>query len=264
MSSVWNALILVGVLVLSVCGAELAMSEEQLDGRAIAKLSYDRPNGDDRRQLCTMTLINQRGATRVRKVEMFAKDYGEVQKSIMVFREPADVKNTMFLSWSYEDPNKDDDRWLYMPAMKNVRRISGKSKNEYFMGTDFTYDDLGKRSVDKDKHTLLGEEQLEGRNCWKLESVPVDPEELYVRRVSWIDKESHVLIRTDYYDKDGLNKTLLVKDLRQEKGIWTNFHTEVNSVSRQHQTILKIESIEYDTGLKDELFRVATLQGGRL
>ncbi len=264
MSRMWNAVILAGVLVvLTVGGAEQAASEE-LDGRAIAKLVYDRPNGDDRKQIATMTLVNQRGATRVRKVDMFSKDYGEDQKSIMVFREPADVKNTMFLSWSYEDATKDDDRWLYMPAMKNVRRISGKSKNEYFMGTDFTYDDLGKRSVDKDKHTLLGEEQLEGRTCWKLESVPVDPDDLYVRRVSWVDKESHVLVRTEYYDKDGLNKTLVVKELRQEKGIWTSFHTEVNSVSRQHQTILKIESIEYDTGLKDELFRVATLQSGRL
>lgn len=237
---------------------------EELDGKSVAKLVYDRPDGEDRTQICTMTLVNQRGAARVRKLEMRSKDYGGDQKAIMIFREPADVKNTMFLSWSYDAVDRDDDRWLYMPAMKNVRRISGSSKNEYFMGTDFTYDDLGKRSIDKDNYTLLGEERQDGRDCWKLESVPVALDDMYVRKVSWVDKEAHVAIRTDYYDKDGLSKTLQVKDLRKYNGIWTIFHSEINNVTRKHQTILKIDSIEYNTGLRDELFRVSTLQHGRL
>ncbi|MDO5537858.1 MAG: outer membrane lipoprotein-sorting protein [Desulfovibrionaceae bacterium] len=257
-------LLLAAGLVLAALAASSAASAAPLTGRDVAKLVYDRPNGEDRVQVCTMTLTNQRGATRVRRLEMRSKDYGEDQKSIMIFREPADIQNTMFLSFSYEEAGRDDDRWLYMPAMKNVRRISGSSKNEYFMGTDFTYDDLGKRSVDKDTHELLGEEDLDGRRCWKLESKPVDPDDGYVRRVSWVDQEAHVTVRTDYYDRDGLQKTLRVLDLQKRGGIWTTMHSEMNNVSRNHRTELKVESIEYDTGLSDSLFRVATLQRGRL
>ena len=236
----------------------------ELDGRAVAMLVHDRPDGEDRAQVCTMTLINRRGATRVRKVEMRSKDYGRDQKSIMLFREPADVKDTMFLSWSYDDVTHEDDRWLYMPAMKSVRRISGASKNEYFMGTDFTYDDIGKRSVDKDTHALLGEETWEGYDCWKLESIPVDPDDAYARKVSFVDKISYVAVRVEYYDKDGLIKVLTVKDLRRVGEFWTVFLSEMDNVSRSHKTVLQIDSIDYDTGVKDELFRVATLQRGRL
>lgn len=233
-----------------------------LTGKDIAQLVYDRPDGKDRVQICTMTLSNQNGATRVRKLEIRSKDYGKNQKSIMVFKEPADVKNTMFLSWSYEEADRDDDRWLYLPALKNIRRISGASKNDYFMGTDFTYDDLGKRSVNKDTHTLLGEEDLDGYHCWKLESRPVD-DDGYVRRISWVDKESHVAIRTDYYDKDGLLKTLRIRDLRKHNGIWTSFHSEMSNIVRHHKTTLMIESITYDSGLPDQLFSISTLQRGR-
>lgn len=257
-----NAVLVFVVLVL--CGAGSATGAEKPDGKAVAAMVHDRPDGNDRTQLCTMTLVNQRGATRTRTLEIRSKDYGKDQKSIMVFRAPADVKNTMFLSWSYDDSDRDDDRWLYMPAMKNVRRISGSGKNEYFMGTDFTYDDLGKRSVGKDTHTLLGEETLNGMDCWKLESVPVDRDDMYTRRISWVDKTSHIAVRTDYYDKDGLQKRLEVKELRQHNGIWTTFHSEMNNISRGHRTVLKIDAIDYDTGLGDELFRVATLQRGRL
>ena len=74
----------------------------------------------------------------------------------MVFEKPADVKGTAFLSWEYDDPKKEDDKWLYMPAMKKVRRISGASKNEYFMGSDFTYDDMGDRNVEEDTQYPAG------------------------------------------------------------------------------------------------------------
>lgn len=97
------------------------------------------------------------------------------RKSIMFFQYPGDVKGTGFLTWDYDDPSRDDDKWLYLPAMKKTRRISGSSaKQDYFMGSDFTYDDMGSRHVDEDTHKLLGEESIGGHKCWQLESVPKD------------------------------------------------------------------------------------------
>lgn len=243
----------------------LAQNEEPaLTGRDVMILEDERPDGDDRRMVMTMRLVNRRGRERVRTVESLSKDYGKDKKSVMIFREPADVRGTMFLSWEYDAPEKDDDKWLYMPAMKKVRRISGASRNEYFMGTDYTYDDMGDRHVDEDKHTLLGSEQLHSFSCWKVESIPLDAEDMYSRKVVWLDKNSHLIIKGEYYDKDGLVKIYRALDIRQQDGIWTTFRSEMDNVTREHKTIMEIDSIAFNTGVDDTVFRVATIQRGRL
>ena len=152
---------------------------QEMSGKEIMTIVDERPDGDDRRSVLTMTLINKRGQQRIREVKSFSKDFGKDKKSVMVFEKPADVKGTAFLSWEYDDPAREDDKWLYMPALKKVRRISGSSRNEYFMGSDFTYDDMGDRNVEEDTHTLLGEENVGGHACWKVKSIPVDPKDVY-------------------------------------------------------------------------------------
>ena len=97
-------------------------------GRDVMVMEDERPDGDDRTSVMKMTLVNKRGSKRVREVSSYSKDYGKDKKSVMVFDRPADVKGTAFLSWEYDDPSREDDKWLYMPAMKKVRRISGASK----------------------------------------------------------------------------------------------------------------------------------------
>jgi hypothetical protein len=129
----------------------------QLTGREIVNKAYNLPSGDDQTSQLTMTLVNKSGQTRVRKIQQFTKDFGTVEKSIMFFLSPADVKNTSFMNWSYDDENKADDQWIYLPALKKVKRISSDSKSDYFMGSDFTYDDLGDRKLDADTHKLLHE-----------------------------------------------------------------------------------------------------------
>lgn len=233
-------------------------------GKDIMQLQYDRADGDDRKMTLTMRLINRQGKERIRTVKSMSKDYGKDKKTIMLFQKPADVKGTMFLSWEYDSQNKEDDKWLYMPAMKKVRRISGASKNEYFMGTDYTYDDMGDRNVDEDSHTLLGEENIGDKNCWKIKSVPLDPQDLYTHKILWIDKISYLIIKGEYYDKDGLVKTYQALDVRKQDGFWLTFRSEMNNVSRQHKTILEIESMQFNTGIQDSLFQVTTLQRGRL
>ncbi len=231
-------------------------------GREIMQLEDNRPDGEDRKSVMTMTLINKRGGERVRTVKIFSRDFGKDKKSTMVFQKPADVRGTVFLNWEYDQPDHEDDKWLYMPALKKERRISGASKNEYFMGTDFTYDDMGDRNVDEDTHTLMGEERLRDRDCWKIEAIPVDPEDMYTRRILWVDKEAHLLLQGEYYDKDGLVKVYRALDVRRENGIWTIFRSEMDNISREHKTLMEISEIHYDTGLGEELFRVSALQRG--
>jgi len=236
-----------------------------LTGRDIMLKVHNRPDGDDQKGIMQMTLINRRGRKRERTVLFFSKDYGKDSKSITYFQSPADVKGTGFLQYEYDDPSKEEDRWLYLPALKKVRRISGSSKNDYFMGTDFTYDDMGDRSVDEDHHKLLREEEVDGLKCWVLESTPKDKNHMYSKTIKWIRQDALIPIRVEFYDRqENLLKILTVKDVRKQDGIWTAFEMEMDNIQENHKTNLKIEEIHYNTGLKDNLFRVSTLERGRI
>lgn len=101
------------------------VAAENLTGRDIVQKVKDRPDGDTRSSELSMTLINKAGSKRERKITSFAMDVGKDTKQIMFFRYPNDVKGTGFLTVDYDDISKDDDKWLYLPAMKKTRRISG-------------------------------------------------------------------------------------------------------------------------------------------
>ncbi len=237
----------------------------ELTGTDIMLKVDNRADGDDRKSIMHMTLINKRGRTRERTVLSYQKDYGKDTKAIMYFQKPADVKGTGFLSWEYDDPSKDDDRWLYLPALKKVRRISGSTKNDYFMGTDFTYDDMGGRSVDEDNHKLLREEKRDGQKCWVVESVPKDKDYMYSRMVRWIRQDAFVPIRVEFYDRQGnLLKILTIPDVRKQDGFWTMFKMKMDNIQERHKTILELEEVHYNTKVKDSLFRVSTLERGRI
>ena len=234
------------------------------DAYEIMKRVDERPDGEDRRSVLVMELINREGSKRVRRLLSLAKDYGVDSRKVLALLDPPDVKGTAFLSWDYAAPAREDDRWLYLPALKRVRRIMGESRNDTFMGSDFTYDDLGDRSVDEDDHRLLGEETLEGFDCWVVESVPKDTTERYTRKKIWVRKDADLPIRVEYFDKDGLLKTLRVLEAHLQDGFWVQVSTEMHNVPEDHRTVLTVEEIQHDTGLRDSLFEVATIQRGHL
>ena len=237
----------------------------ELTGHDIMIKVDNRPDGDDRTMTMNMTLINKRGKTRERSVLSYSKDYGKDSKALIYFKQPADVKGTGFLSWEYDDPDKDDDRWLYLPALKKVRRISGSSKNEYFMGTDFTYDDMGNRSVDEDDHTLLREEEIDGTVYWVVESKPKNKDDMYSKVIKWIRQDALMSVKVEFYDKQAnLLKILTVPDIRKQDGFWTAFKMEMQNIQEKHKTILKVTEMHYNQGLKDNFFRVSTLESGKI
>ena len=251
---------------LTLCiGIQMLPAQENLTGRDIMLRADERPDGDDRKSVMHMTLINKRGKTRERTILSYSKDYGPDTKTLMYFQQPADVKGTGFLAWEYEDASKDDDRWLYMPALKKVRRISGSSKNDYFMGSDFTYDDMGDRAVDEDTHQFLREESFEENLCWVVESIPKEDDYMYSKVIYWIRQDAYIAAKIEYYDRQGkLMKTLTCPDVRQTRGFWTIYQFKMDNFQEKHQTILEMEEIEYDTGIEDNMFRVSNLERGRI
>ncbi|MTI60098.1 MAG: outer membrane lipoprotein-sorting protein [Firmicutes bacterium] len=236
-----------------------------LTGRDIMLKVDNRDDGDTRKAKMVMTLINKVGDKRIREVVSYQKDYGKDTKSIMIFESPGDVKGTGYLSWEYDEQDKEDNRWLYMPALRKIRRISGSSSNDYFMGTDFTYDDMGDRNVDEDEHTLLREEEVEGYKCWVVESIPKEIDEGdYSKKISWVRQDIAMVIKTGYYNEYGLLKTYRAEDIVKIDGIWTAQEKVMINKQEEHQTILEMTEIEFNLALDDNLFRTSTLERGNI
>jgi len=222
---------------------------------------YNRESPKDGESDMTMTLINSKGKERVRYLHQFLKDYADVEKKVMFFKAPADVKNTSFLNYSYDD-DRDDDQWLYLPALKKVKRISGGSKDDYFMGSDFTYEDMEKRSPNKDVHKLLKTETLNGEECFVVESSPKE-EGQYSKRVAWVIKDKWIPLKIDFYDEDeDLLKTLAITDHQKLNGYWTIIVQEMVNVQKDHKTVISLTNIQLEKGLGDEKFTQRAMMKG--
>lgn len=259
-----NRIALVFMLVLGLIAMASARATI-FDGREIMSQVVDRPDGDDRKMVMRLILINEKEQTRERTVLSFSKDYGGDTKRILYFEKPADVKGVTLLTWEYDDPSKEDDRWLYLPALRKTRRLSGSAKNEYFLGTDFTYDDLGEHSVEEDNHELVKEEMFNGQICWVVNSVPRGTDGIYGKKVCWVRKDCLVIVKTEYYDQNQrLLKVLNALDIELRDGFWTILKMEMNNVQSKHKTVVEITDIKYNIDLKDSFFSVATLERGIL
>ena len=235
----------------------------EMSGREIVDKAYNLPSGDDQTSTLTMTLVNKSGQSRVRKIKQYSKDLGNMEKSIMFFMSPADVKNTSFMNWSYDDDSKDDDQWIYLPALKRVKRISSDSKSDYFMGSDVTYDDLGDRKLDADTHTLLREEEVDGVACYVVESVAKDDEYMYAKTVTWIRKDNFIGLKKEFYDEDEeLLKVLTIKKFETIDGIIVITHSEMKNVQKNHSTKIELSDISVNSGVPASKFTERMMMRG--
>jgi len=235
---------------------------QSLTGKQIIEKVYNRPTGDDQTSDLTMTLTNKSGNQRVRKIKQFTMDLGDVEKSIMFFLSPADVKNTSFMNWTYES-DQGDDQWIYLPALKKTKRISSDSKSDYFMGSDFTYDDLGDRKLEDDTHQLLREETLDGKACYVVESVSKDEDYMYFKTLVWIDKTNFIGVQKEFYDEDeDLLKILSIKEVEKISNIWVITNSEMKNVQKNHRTTIVLSSIQINTGLSASKFTERMMMRG--
>jgi len=235
---------------------------QSLTGKQIIEKVYNRPTGDDQTSNLAMTLINKSGAQRVRKIKQFTMDLGDVEKSIMFFLSPADVKNTSFMNWTY-DSDQSDDQWIYLPALKKTKRISSDSKSDYFMGSDFTYDDLGDRKLEDDTHKLLREETMDGKECYVVESVSKDDDYMYSKTLVWVNKSTFVGVKKEFYDEDeDLLKILSIKEAEEVSGIWVIVNSEMKNIQKNHRTTIILSNIQINTGMSDSKFTERMMMRG--
>lgn len=185
-----------------------------------------------------MTLINANGESRVRDLKMktLEKDGGDM--SLMEFISPADVEGTKFLN--YEHIDKDDDQWLYLPALKRVKRIASSNKSGSFMGSEFSYEDLSSFNIDKYEYEGEAiEEMLDGVQVYKSVRIPKDENSGYTKQITYIQKDNLLVKKVDYFDrKKSLLKSAIFSDYKQIKDIWRIGKIEMSNFQNGKKTTL--------------------------
>ena len=163
----------------------------------------------------TMVLRNQHGESSERRMRVRTLEQADDgDKSLIIFENPGDVKGTAFLSFTHKTGS--DDQWLYLPALKRVKRIASSNKSGPFMGSEFAYEDISSQEVEKYSYRQIGEEAFDGRNHFMVERDPVDPRSGYSRQVAWLDTEEYRVWKVEFYDRRGsLLKTLTVSSYNQ-------------------------------------------------
>ena len=234
-------------------------------GRDIMLLVDAVDNSED--AIMSSTMVIERGSQKlVRSMEQFTKKFGadlEDQKSLIRFLEPADVRGTSYLTWSYDDAGLNDDMWVYLPAESLIRRISGGGKKGAFMRSDLANEDLEARAVDDDIHELKGETSIHAAECYIIESVPrkeLKKETNYSKRILYIRKDIYLPSVIEYYDKRGkLLKKATYGGFEEIDSIWTITKIMVETPRRKTRTLIQRSEISYNQGLEKSLFQQSNL-----
>jgi hypothetical protein len=209
--------------------------------------------GTDLNARVKMTLLTKDGQQRLRDLTMLRKN-GEAgeQKYFMYFHSPADVAGTTFMVYKF--PNRDDDRWLFIPAINLVNRIAARDSRSSFVGSDFTYEDISGRDLEADTHALAKEDEINGRKAYVVESKPKGPAE-YARKLAWIDQGTSLPLKEEYYDVQGaLYKVFSADEIREIQGMPTVMKRTMANVKSGHKTEVVFERVQYEVGLGDDLF----------
>lgn len=198
-------------------------------------------------------------STRIIRIKTLEVD-NDGDKSLSIFDEPADVKGTAMLTYTHGlEP---DDQWLFLPALKKVKRINSRNKSGPFMGSTFAFEDLGSQEVEKYHYQYLREESCGEWTCHVIERTPAYKKSGYTKQIVWIDTEAYRLAKVEYYDrKKSLLKTLEASEF--ELYIGKHWRPgKMNMVNHQSgkSTLLEWSDYQFKTGLADRDFRSQSLK----
>ena len=259
--------LVIGVVILSISTpVAFAMTANEIMQKVDA-----RDTGKTQISTATMTLIDKKDRKRVRKLKLFSKEFSDVDKSISFFVSPTDVKDTSFLSYDWNDEGKEDDSWLYLPAMQRVNRTAAGDKSNSWMGSDFTFSDVEGAEVNEYTYKILSEsDPVDGHDCWKIEALPkskaIVKKTGYLKTINWVRKDAFLVVRGINYVKKGKRvKYYSTKDIKKIDGIWTIGTIQMVTTKNkkvQHSSIFRLENVSYNNDVADSMFEVETMQRG--
>ena len=261
--------IIAAFLLLSQITPALAAKDDP-KAREIMQRVNDRDDGDNQTSDLEMILIDRKKKRRLRTIRSFNKDRGKDTLALSFFLSPADVKNTGFLTYDYDASGKDDDQWLYLPALRKTKRIASDDKSGSFMGSDFNYSDMTEADLADYDFTLMKETKVNGKMTWQIMSIPrskaIAEETGYKKSITWVRQDIYMVVRSiRWINKSNKLKYMQFKKIKQIDGIW--IATQLQAVTKEgkrtsHATILNFSNIKFNQPLKESFFTVRQLEKG--
>jgi len=249
-----------------------ASATQESRAHAVARRVQERETGRDSRIGMRMTLVDRRGRARQRALTIKGLRGGKGRpvpgdRTLLHFTLPNDIRGTGFLVW--EHPDADDERFLYLPSLGRVRRIAGSEAQESFVGSDFTYEDIGGRELEDYTYALLSENETwtapDGSRhaVWRLESKSRKAGARFPRVVSLVRKDLDIVVHAEIHNRrDEKQKTFEAKKIEKIGGYWTVTSMTMSDALEGTRTDLVVEKAEYDVGLSPDDFSRVQLERG--
>ncbi len=240
------------------------------DARSIMEQVNAQPEGTNRSADMQMVLIDKFGVERNRFIKVFSRDSGQETQRIMFFMEPDNVKGTAFLTYDYAETKREDDQWLFLPALHKTKRIASTDRGDSFMGSDFTFADLTKKALDDYNFELLKEDSVDGHPVWLIQSTPksvqISERDGYAKSVLFVRQDNYVTVRAVNWlrGSDDL-KYMDVRELKKLDGIWVPVEIHMSTKRDRktiHKTVLKYSDIRFDAQLSKDFFSVRQMEKG--
>ena len=265
------------ILTLVLLGLSVTPRAQSPTAESVARQVQDRDTGRDSRGQMRMRLFDRQGRMRERALTLLALRGGkgagtpDGDRLLLHFTYPNDIRGTGFLVW--EHPSADDERFLFLPSLGRVRRIAGAETQESFVGSDFTYEDIGGREFDEYTYAFAGSDGTSAswtppgggppRAAWRLESTRKDASAEFPRVVSLVLKDSYVVVAAEIYNRrNEKQKVYTVRRVDQIQGIWTVMESEMTNALEKTRTELVLERTAYNVGLKESDFSRRELERG--
>ena len=208
-----------------------------------------------------MEIINPDGGKRVREFTILRKDVedGGDQWFFVYFKKPNDVREMTFLVNKHA--NRPDDRWLFIPAIRMVKRIAASDARSSFVGSDYTYEDISGRHPSHDVAEFIAEEEINGRKAWAIKNTPKEALDDYAWRKTWVDQETHLVLKESYYDEDNTEvRRFTTDEFKQVNGHWVGIAGTMENIELEHKTVVRFSDVELDINVPANVFTERSLK----
>jgi hypothetical protein len=236
-----------------------SQTAEEINDKVIDAISIE-----SMEMTATLKIYDNKGNVRERELSTASKKFGQTNKMLMRFTAPADVQGTTMLVHDHDD--KEADMWIYLPALRRVRRIAGSDKANNFMGSEFTNADLSRPNKEDFNYKVLESVDIEGKKYWKIEAKAIneDVEDEYgfSKQISYIEQAKYLALKIEYYDLRGdLHRVQTIKDYRkQSNGKYFAFYMEMENKQNGRKSVMTIDQFQLGSKLEESVFAPALLE----
>jgi outer membrane lipoprotein-sorting protein len=239
-------------------------------GEEVAAHINSRDEGKAVSRKLSIEMRDRRGKIRQRETMSYRKYFAGEKRTVIFYLAPKNIKDTAFLTYDYNDPELEDNQWLYLPALRKVRRISASDRGDYFLGTDMTYEDIKletRVSTADFNFQTIGTCNVNGKPGLQIEGIPKTQEiarELgYSKTQSCVDNEVWMVRTSQFWDiKGNLLKTVTISNIEQIQGIWTQQNIDVENHKTEHSTGLTFSEVDYQSSVPDDIFTTNAIKRG--